>query len=98
MNFYEELLAKPETVTGNIWRLFVQCAPGSHRKKENPGSILLTTVTTVTYMSPQREADKLCLIIKEHLLISRGMMTFPFNSPVTTEEQYSQLLKHTTLD
>lgn len=40
MNFYEVLLAKPETVTDNIWGLLVQCDPGSHRKKENPRSVL----------------------------------------------------------
>lgn len=40
MNFYEVLLAKPETVTGNIWGLLVQWDPGSHRKKENPWSVL----------------------------------------------------------
>lgn len=40
MNSYEVLLAKPERVTGNIWGLLVKCDPGSHRKKENPRSIL----------------------------------------------------------
>lgn len=68
MKHYLQNLKQSQAIFGDFLYSALQAAIGK----------TLTTVTTVTYMPPQREADKLCLIIKQHMPGSTGMMIFLF--------------------